>query len=144
MQNVYKIIGFVIIALVALMLAGCGDGGGGTSSLRQRINGGQANTQPTPAPQVTTVVERETVRETVEVVREVSVEVLATVEVPVVQTVLVEVVTTPMPDVQGFAAPASDCNTYVALPVTVEPDGTISGTYLMCAWETAVAISEGK
>jgi hypothetical protein len=79
----------------------------------------------------------------VEVVKEVPVEVVR----EVVKEVPVYVEVTPQPDIQGFAAPAQsaggECNTYTALPVTVDDDGTIRGEYLMCAWETAVAYSNG-
>lgn len=50
MKDVYKIIGLSMIALVALLLlAGCSEGGG-SSSLRSRINGAQAAGTVAPRP----------------------------------------------------------------------------------------------
>lgn len=145
MRHVTKIHGFLIM-LAAAAMAGCSGDGKNLSSLRNP-NGA------TPAPQVTTVTEYQTVRETVqvEVTREVPVEILATIEVPV--EIVREVIVTATPDVQAFAQPtprptngvrgyadasACDMRTPQPTPRTGDIDVLFGCTN---AWETAVAYS---
>jgi hypothetical protein len=130
----------IVFAVAGVMLVACGGGDGGSGDdyaarLRgdtQSLTGAQTQMQA-PAPQqveVTRVVPVEVVKEVpVEIVRE------------VVKQVFVEV-TPEAPAIQNFSmSTAGDCNTYESLPYRVEDDGTIYGEYPICAWETAVALS---
>lgn len=102
-MNVYRLIGLAMILIAAMLLAGCGEGGG-SSSLRSRINAGApARTPaPTPAPSETPDIAPQMVEVTriVEIAQPAQViEVPATVVVTreIVQVQLVEVTSTPQP-----------------------------------------------
>jgi hypothetical protein len=133
----------IVFAAAGVMLAACGGEGGG-GNVSQLMKGDNAQPQQqAPAPQV----QRVEVTRIVKDVQQVPVEVEVTRIVPqdvvreVIQQVFVEV--TPEPaQINNFGMSASGgCNTYEALPYHVEDDGTIYGEYPICAWETAVALS---
>jgi hypothetical protein len=148
MRNVKKLL--IVFAAAGVMLAACG-GGDGASVSSLRKEGASGAQQPAPAPSTSSgqapQVQQVEVTRIVKDVQQVPVEVEVTRIVPqdvvreVIQQVFVEV-TPEAPAIQNFGMSASgSCNTYEALPYRVEDDGTIYGEYPICAWETAVALS---
>jgi hypothetical protein len=141
MQTIQKVIGFIILIVLALfmlaLLSGCTTG---------NVNGLRKPTTPTVQPTQQPTQQPEPTQP------------------PVIPTPTLVVVSplqqptpaplpTATPDIQGFAAPVQPeppqgelqpCDTAYALPVTVEPDGEIRGEWLHCAYETAVALNAGK
>lgn len=154
MDRIFRLIGFAMIALLALvLLAGCsGDGNADLSRLRREQAATQATPQPTAAPDVVyqqveklaTVIVEKTVRETVEVpvdrpvevTREVTVYIEATPEIanfaPTVR---------PTNGVTGYAdTSVCDMSQPQPTPRVGDVDRVIG---CVSAWETAVVASHG-